>query len=169
MIKVDTIPFKEVYALLVEEFGITKGLKVIEGKHPLYYLRESVFFENMEVEKWGKLAFWDAFEYGSYEVSDLEILSLFYPNTTLENEPCVLITDDCFRIETAFGLANKNLFLQFIAEYDEQLKPFYEAKELRPPLVEFFQIQDYALLFPSVKRLVVIHHEGYHGIFKALR
>lgn len=150
---ISKIHFKEVIEILKNDFGMdiyiqeTKYRQILD----IPFLIEAVQkLMNTEL-KWYPIPNWYEFEYKDFEYSNNEIVQLFYPMNNLLHENMILITMESYIPQMAFEIKNSIIFEIFIEEYEK-----YSEQHL-----PFMQNMDYIALFPKVRTIVIIHHEGY--------
>lgn len=91
---------------------------------------------------------WDLFEYGHWDLSDEDFFVQLFNTIDPKFGETIVVTDECFKDRLGYKIQER-YFLEFV-------------KEVYPELhnQDFFQPLDVIFVFPEVKSLTCIHHEG---------
>ncbi len=92
---------------------------------------------------------WHKFEYGHLSWGEHMLFhTIFKDIDYMRMKDCILVTDPCFSLQYAFSIPASYLW------------DFAQNDYVDLTGDDFVEPQDYLLLFPDEKLLIIIHHEG---------
>lgn len=92
---------------------------------------------------------WESFEYGHLDLSDEDFFIQLFNTTEPKFGQTIVVTDPCFADKLGYKI-QEGYLLEFVKEVYSELHD-----------EEFFQPLDIIFVFPDVKSLTCLHHEGW--------
>jgi len=91
---------------------------------------------------------WDSYEYGNLDISDEEFLIKLFSSTEPKFGRTIIITDVCFKDNHGYIIEEGCLY-----NFVDEIYPEIHNEG-------FFQPLDIIFIFPEIKSLVILYHEG---------